>query len=78
MALASKASPLKDDACVISADEKTGIQAHRRKHPTRPLPTRHFDAGFLHTAAQGLHPNDFANLESLAERTMRVPPGCLP
>ena len=27
-------SPLKDDEFVISADEKTSIQARRRKHPT--------------------------------------------
>jgi hypothetical protein len=27
--------PLKDDEFVISADEKTSIQARRRKHPTR-------------------------------------------
>jgi hypothetical protein len=26
---------LQDDEFVISADEKTGIQARRRKHPTR-------------------------------------------
>lgn len=28
--------PLKDDEFVISADEKTSIQARRRKHPTQP------------------------------------------
>lgn len=28
-------SPLKDDEFVISADEKTSVQARRRKHPTR-------------------------------------------
>ncbi len=33
--------PLKDDEFVISADEKTSIQARRRKHPTRPCRPRH-------------------------------------
>jgi DDE superfamily endonuclease len=28
-------SPLKDDEFVISADEKTSVQAGGRKHPTR-------------------------------------------
>jgi hypothetical protein len=28
--------PLKDDEFVLSADEKTGIQARRRIHPTLP------------------------------------------
>ena len=32
--------PLKDDELVISADEKTSIQARRRKHPTRPCRPR--------------------------------------
>ena len=31
-----KDKPLKDDEFVISADEKTSIQARRRKHPTLP------------------------------------------
>ena len=30
-----KAEPLKDDEFVISADEKTSIQARRRKHATQ-------------------------------------------
>jgi hypothetical protein len=33
--------PLKDDEFVISADEKTSIQARRRKHPTRSCRPRH-------------------------------------
>ena len=33
--------PLKDDEFVISADEKTSIQARRRKHPTQPCRPRH-------------------------------------
>jgi hypothetical protein len=32
--------PLKTDEFVISADEKTSIQARRRKHPTHPLRSR--------------------------------------
>src|ERR1017187_8926146 len=43
--------PLKDDEFVISADEKTSIQARRRKHATRALT-----------------PNDFPDLNTLAER----------
>jgi len=33
-------NPLKEDEFVISADEKTSIQARRRKHPTRPCHPR--------------------------------------
>ena len=34
----ARAAELKDDEFVISADEKTSIQARRRKHATHPLP----------------------------------------
>jgi transposase len=33
-------NPLRDDEFVISADEKTSIQARRRKHPTHPCRPR--------------------------------------
>ena len=46
--------PLKDDEFVISADEKTSIQARRRKHPTqncRPRTPRHLEQEYFRCGA---------------------------
>jgi hypothetical protein len=65
---------LKDDEFVISADEKTSIQARRRKHPTRPCRPR----GTMRVAHEYFRCGAWTYIAGLDVHTARVFGRCEP